>query len=190
MYAIVEIAGVQYRVEKDMKLKVPLMKMEPGKTVDFERVLLLEDDKGNVTIGDPLVKNTSVSAKIVDHGKDKKVIVFKKKRRKGYQKKRGHRQNFSMVEITAIGAAKKTTEKATATADKPAAAAKQASKPETKTTKTADAAKKPATKKAAAKPKTTTKTTSTKTTAAKKAPAKKTTTAKKTTPSKKDVKED
>ena len=135
MYAIVEIAGKQYRVEKDMKLKLPLLETAPGKTVDFDRVLLLEDDKGNVTLGTPTVKDTSVSAKIVEHGKDKKIIVFKKKRRKGYQKKRGHRQDFSMVEITAIGASKKAkkTEK-TATAESKAETAAKAA-PKTATNK-------------------------------------------------------
>ncbi len=107
MYAIVEIAGKQFRVAKDMKIKVPLLDTEPGKSVDFDRVLLFEDDKGEVKLGKPVIGDTSVSARVIEHGRDPKVIVFKKKRRKGYQKKQGHRQNFSLIEITGIGAAKK-----------------------------------------------------------------------------------
>ena len=76
MYAIVEISGKQYRVNKDMKLKVPRQDSDPGKKVGFDRVLLLEDEKGKTTIGNPLVKNMLVNATIVEHGRDKKVIIF------------------------------------------------------------------------------------------------------------------
>jgi large subunit ribosomal protein L21 len=124
MYAIVEIAGKQFRVSKDMKLKVPLLESEPGKKVGFDRVLLVEDDKGNATIGNPVVKSMQVSATVLEHGREKKVIVFKKKRRKGYQKTRGHRQGYSVIEINAIGAsAAKTT--APAAKKKPATAEKK-----------------------------------------------------------------
>ncbi|MEE9118128.1 MAG: 50S ribosomal protein L21, partial [Calditrichia bacterium] len=92
MYAIVEISGKQFRVQKDMRLRVPQQESEPGKKIGFDRVLLVEDDNGNTTIGNPLVKNTQVAATVIEHGRDKKVIVFKKKRRKGYKKKQGHRQ--------------------------------------------------------------------------------------------------
>jgi large subunit ribosomal protein L21 len=167
MYAIVEIAGKQFRVAKDMQIKVPHLEGDEGTKVDFDRVFMVEDDKGNVTIGKPLVGNTSVSAKIVEHGREKKIIVFKKKRRKGHQKKNGHRQGFSLIEITGIGAAKKApVKKAAATSEtavkeKPAA---KTAKAETIPAKKAPAKAKPAeTKKAEiaeAKP-------------AKKAPAKK-----------------
>jgi len=103
MYAIVEISGKQFRVKKDMKLRVPLQETEPGEKIGFDRVLFLEDEKGNTIIGSPLVKNTQVSATVVKHDRDKKVIVFKKKRRKGYQKKNGHRQDYSLIEINSIG---------------------------------------------------------------------------------------
>ncbi len=108
MYAIVEIAGKQFRVAKDMKIKVPLLDTKAGESIDFERVLLFENDKGEVTIGTPILGDTNVSARVIEHGRDRKVIVFKKKRRKGYKKKQGHRQGFSLIEITGIGAAKKT----------------------------------------------------------------------------------
>ncbi len=104
MYAIVEISGKQYRVSKDLKLKVPRLDSEPGKKVGFDRILLLEDDKGKTTVGSPLIKNMLVNATVVEHGRDKKVIIFKKKRRKGYEKIQGHRQGFSIIEINTIGA--------------------------------------------------------------------------------------
>ena len=94
MYAIVEISGKQFRVQKDMKLRVPKQETEPGKKIGFDHVLMVEDDKGNTTIGDPIVKNTQVAATVIEHGREKKVIVFKKKRRKGYQKTQGHRQDY------------------------------------------------------------------------------------------------
>jgi len=190
MYAIVEIAGKQYRVTKDMKLKVPLLAAEAGKKVDFDRVLLVEDDKGAVAIGDPTVKNTSVNATVIEHGRAKKIIVFKKKRRKGYQRKRGHRQDYTVVEINAIGAAKakpKETEKKPAAAQaKPAPVKKAAKTGKTTAAKKATTApKKPAateskkttTKKTAAKPvaktATTKKTTTKKTSGTAKKPVKK-----------------
>lgn len=154
MYAIVEISGKQFRVQKDMRLRVPQQESEPGKKIGFDRVLMVEDDKGNTTIGNPLVKNTQVAATLVEHGRDKKVIVFKKKRRKGYQKKQGHRQGYSVIEINTIGAP---------TVKMPVPAAKAsapAAKKEVKITKKA-AVKKTTT--VAAKP----KTAGTKTTAAK-----------------------
>jgi large subunit ribosomal protein L21 len=184
MYAIVEIAGKQFRVAKDMKIKVPLLDGDAGAKVDFDRVFMVEDDKGNVTLGKPLVGNTSVSAEIVEHGREKKIIVFKKKRRKGYQKKNGHRQDFSLIEITGIGAAKKAPAKASsaATKDKPAAKAVKAeakpakkapAKAEEKTTAEAAPAKKAPAKKAAAPKATAEKKPAAKTAAAKKPAAKK-----------------
>ena len=103
MYAIVKIAGKQFRVEKDMKVKVPLLHSEVGENVSFDQVLLLGTD-GEVKVGQPLVKGAKVDAKVVEHGRDKKVIVFKKKRRKGYQVKNGHRQQFTKIHIEKISA--------------------------------------------------------------------------------------
>ena len=103
MYAIVEIGGKQFRVSKDMKLRVPLLKTEAGKKVGFDQVLLVDDGNGKTTIGNPIIKNMLVNATVIEHNRDKKIIVFKKKRRKGYQKKQGHRQGFSVIEINTIG---------------------------------------------------------------------------------------
>jgi large subunit ribosomal protein L21 len=163
MYAIVEISGKQFRVHKDMKLRVPLQELEPGKKIGFDRVLLIEDDKGNTTIGNPLVKNTQVAATVIEHGRDKKVIVFKKKRRKGYQKSQGHRQDFSLIEINSIGAP----------TIKQAAPATKAAAPKVAEVKDATAEKKEAlaTKETAFKKKATT-TAKPKTTAVKSAAAK------------------
>lgn len=103
MYAIVEFKGKQYRVEKDQVLKVAYLgeEIEPGTEVDIERVLLFKNDE-DTQIGHPTVENARVKCEVVSHGRDKKVIVFKKKRRKGYQKKQGHRQNFTMIKIKEI----------------------------------------------------------------------------------------
>jgi len=128
MYAIVEIAGKQYRVEKDEQLQVPLLEAEAGSKVVFDRVLLYNDDKGKVTIGNPVVDKMKVSATVVEHGRGKKIIVFKKKRRKGYQKKNGHRQDFSVVKIDNIAAQKAAPKKAAtekAAAEKPEATAEK-----------------------------------------------------------------
>ncbi len=101
MYAIVEIAGDQYRVNPAEKIFVPLLDAEVGATLNFENVLLLADEK-DIKIGTPNVNGASVSAKVLRHSKDDKVIVFKKKRRKGYRVKRGHRQQYTEIEITKI----------------------------------------------------------------------------------------
>lgn len=101
MFAIVEIAGKQFRVEQNSMLKVPFLNTEVGGSVEFDRVLLLNDGQ-EVKVGRPLVENAKVSAKVVEHGRDKKVIVFKKKRRKGYKVKNGHRQNYTRIKIENI----------------------------------------------------------------------------------------
>ena len=101
MYAIVDIYGKQFRVEKNLILKVPFISEEVGKSVNFEKIILVMDDK-KIKVGQPLVKGAKVSAKILEHGREKKVTVFKKKRRKGYQVKNGHRQNFTKIQIENI----------------------------------------------------------------------------------------
>jgi len=101
MYAIVEIAGQQFKVEEGKKIFVHRLKAENGKTVEFDQVLLIED-KGKVTVGEPVIKDAVVEAKVLEHLKGDKVIVFKKKRRKGYRVKNGHRQYFTQVEIVSI----------------------------------------------------------------------------------------
>ncbi|MCH6236178.1 50S ribosomal protein L21 [Cognataquiflexum rubidum] len=101
MYAIVNIAGKQFKVTKDQHVYAPLLQGEAGASVEFDQVLLAEAD-GAVSIGAPTIAGAKVSGKILDHVKGGKVIVFKKKRRKGYKKKNGHRQDFTKVLIESI----------------------------------------------------------------------------------------
>jgi large subunit ribosomal protein L21 len=101
MYAIVEIAGQQFKVEKGNKLFVHRLENEEGSEVSFDKVLLL-DHEDNVTVGTPVVKDASVSVKVIKHCKGDTVLVFKKKRRKGYQKLNGHRQYLTEIEIQDI----------------------------------------------------------------------------------------
>ena len=103
MYAIVEIAGQQFKVSKDQKVFVHRLDTEEGKNVSFSKVLLL-DNNGAITLGAPAIDGASVEAKVLQHLKGDKVIVFKKKRRKGYKKKNGHRQSLTQIEIVSISA--------------------------------------------------------------------------------------
>jgi large subunit ribosomal protein L21 len=103
MYAIVEIAGQQFKVEKGKKVFVHRLQEAEGSEVKFENVLLIEDEN-NVNVGTPAVEGASVSAKVLQHCKGDKVLVFKKKRRKGYKKLNGHRQYFTEIEIQDINA--------------------------------------------------------------------------------------
>jgi len=99
MYAVVEIAGTQVKVSPSDKIFVPKMKSEVGSSVKFDKVILTGDDKKS-TIGAPFVKGAFVEAKILRHVKDDTVIVLKKKKRKGYRVRNGHRQQFTEIEIT------------------------------------------------------------------------------------------
>lgn len=101
MYAIVDIAGQQFKVEKDQKVFVHRQEGEVGAELSFEKVLLVDKD-GKVTIGMPEVKNAKVTAKILSHAQGDKVIIFKKNRRKGYKLKKGHRQSFTQIQIEEI----------------------------------------------------------------------------------------
>ena len=133
MYAIVDIAGQQFKVEKDQKLYVHRLAAEEGSKVDFDRVLLI-DDSGNVNIGAPAINGAQVSATVLNHLKGDKVIVFKKKRRKGYQKLNGHRQYLTEIQINDIkasGAKKAAPAKAKEEAPKTEAAAPKAEAPKT-----------------------------------------------------------
>lgn len=103
MYAIVEIAGQQFKVSKDLKVYVHRLANEEGSKVSFDKVLLL-DDNGNVTLGAPAIEGASVEAKVLQHLKGDKVIVFKKKRRKGFKKRNGHRQYLTQIVIEGISA--------------------------------------------------------------------------------------
>ena len=113
MYAIVEIAGQQFKISKDLKVYVHRLANEEGSKVSFDKVLLL-DDNGNVTLGAPAIEGASVEAKVLQHLKGDKVIIFKKKRRKGYKKRNGHRQYLTQILIEGIVAtgAKKAAPKA------------------------------------------------------------------------------
>jgi large subunit ribosomal protein L21 len=101
MYAIVNIAGQQFKVAKDQQIFVHRLQGDEGASIEFDDVLLAEND-GKFQVGTPSLKDAKVSAKIVSHLKGDKVIIFKKKRRKGYKKKNGHRQQFTKIEITGI----------------------------------------------------------------------------------------
>ncbi len=101
MYAIVDIAGKQIKVSKDQEVITPKLSAEPGATVEFDQVLLI-DNEGKVQVGTPVLSKAKISAKVLAHGKGDKVVVFKKKRRKGYRVKNGHRQEFSKVVIESI----------------------------------------------------------------------------------------
>ena len=118
MFAIVEIAGLQYKVEQDQKLFVNRLKGDKGGKVSFDKVLLTVN--GSTTIGAPAVSGITVDAEIINHLKADKVIIFKKKRSKGYEKKNGHRQSLTQIQITGItgfDGAKKTAKKETAKAE-------------------------------------------------------------------------
>ena len=101
MYAIVEIAGKQFKVEKDQKLYVHRLKEDEGKKVTFDKILMI-DNKDEVSLGKPLISGAQVGAKILKHLKADKIIVFKKKRRKGYRVKNGHRQLLTQIQISDI----------------------------------------------------------------------------------------
>ena len=103
MYAIVEIAGQQFKVEKGRKLYVHRPAGDEGSSLSFDKILLTDND-GQVKVGTPVVEGAAVSATILKHLKDDKVIVFKKKRRKGYQVKNGHRQCLTQIQIDEIKA--------------------------------------------------------------------------------------
>ena len=127
MYAIVEIAGQQFKIEKDQQIFVHRLDAKEGSKVAFDKVLLINND-GKINIGAPVITGAKVTAKVLEHLKGDKVIVFKKKRRKGYKVKNGHRQKLTEVLIQEIGkkaTPKKVTSK-TATAEKAKATTKKA----------------------------------------------------------------
>lgn len=114
MFAIVDIAGFQEKVEEGMKLRVPSLADKEGATVTFDNVLLVAKSDSDVSIGTPAVSGASVEAKILNHGKGDKVRVFKMKRRKRYRRDHGHRQGYTEIEVTKIkatGAAKAASKK-------------------------------------------------------------------------------
>jgi len=118
MYAIVEIAGQQFKVEEGKKIFVHRLEVENEKEIEFDQVLLIEDE-GKIIIGEPTIKDAVVEGKILEQVRGDKVIVFKKKRKKGYRIRNGHRQYFTQVQIVSIKA--KTTKKAVKKEEAPVA---------------------------------------------------------------------
>jgi len=102
MYAVFQTGGKQFRVEPGERVRIPTLAAEPGSKVTFDRVLLASKDGSAVSVGVPLVKGASVTAEVLRHGRDKKVIIFKRKRRKGYRLKKGHRQGFTEVRVSEV----------------------------------------------------------------------------------------
>ncbi len=136
MYAIVKIAGKQYKVSKGDKINTPSLDSKPGTNVTFDNILATDDGK-KTTFGNPFVRNTTVTAKVLEHGRTKKLLVYKKKRRKGFECKNTHRQGFTMLAIEKI-TTKKPAAKKTSTKTKAKTPAKKVTKKVTakKSTKT------------------------------------------------------
>ncbi len=103
MYAVIQTGGKQYKVTQGSRLKVERLPAEVGDEIELSEVLMVVDG-GQVKVGRPFLDSVAVKAQVLEHGKGKKVIVFKKKRRKGYKKKRGHRQHYTTIQIEAIEA--------------------------------------------------------------------------------------
>ena len=104
MYAIVDFKGAQFKVEKDLKLKVPFLSdLEIGDSLELDKVLMLKDED-DIIIGQPTVENAKVTAEVINEGRDRKVVIFKKRRRKDSKVKRGFRRDFTRVRITKIAA--------------------------------------------------------------------------------------
>ena len=133
MYALIEFAGKQFRIEEGSSIKVPYVDGKVGTKVTIDKVLYLDDGK-NKMVGTPLVSGVKIGGEIISHGRERKVVVFKFKRRKGYQKKNTHRQEYSMLKFGKLGKVKKSPSR----------------KSETKSTETKTAPKKAVPKKAAA----------------------------------------
>ena len=117
MYALVNISGTQIKIEEGVNTRIPLQKNKIGSKIKLDNVLLFDDGK-NKKIGNPYIKSLSFDAKIISHNEDKKILVYKKKRRKGYEKKLGHKQKFSVIKVDKLLV--KTTKKSTATTKKKA----------------------------------------------------------------------
>ena len=101
MFAVFKSGGKQFRAEPGGQLRIPTIQAEPGDSVTFDEVLLASAD-GEVTVGAPTIDGAKVTAEVIRHGRDRKVIVFKRKRRKGYRKKQGHRQGFTEIRVEEV----------------------------------------------------------------------------------------
>ena len=150
MYALIEFAGKQFKVEEGNSIKVPYIDDKVGSKITIDKILYVDDGK-NKMVGDPLVKGIKINGEIESHGRERKVVVFKFKRRKGYQKKNTHRQEYSMLKIGKLGKVTKT----------------QTNTVKTKTIDTKGVSKKTTTKKTTAKKTEAKKSTAKKTTAKK-----------------------
>ena len=104
MYAVIETGGKQHKVTEGELLKIDKLNADPGTEVVFDKVMMVRTDDNGLKIGDPYVVNASVKAEVVNQGRHKKIIVFKYKRKKNYQRKQGHRQQYTAVRITSIAA--------------------------------------------------------------------------------------
>lgn len=105
MYAVFRTGGKQFRAELGVRIRIPALPAEPGESVVFDQVLIAGDGDISVQVGNPTVDGASVTAEVLRHGRDKKIIVFKRKRRKGYRKKQGHRQDFTEIRIDEVALA-------------------------------------------------------------------------------------
>ena len=101
-YAVFQTGGKQFRAEPGARLRIPSLEIEPGETVTFDEVLVAGDGEDTVHVGTPRVDGASVKAEVLRHGRADKIIVFKRKRRKGYRRKQGHRQNFTEIRIDEV----------------------------------------------------------------------------------------
>ena len=141
MYALVEYSGKQFMLKEGEEIKIPYLDQKVGSKISFDNVLLFNDGKSD-KIGNPYVKSLNCQGKILSHGKDKKVIVFKKKRRKGYHKKNGHRQQYTLVKVDKFSKSTKKTATSTAAkskaSDKTTKATAKKSSPKKTTKKTTD----------------------------------------------------
>jgi large subunit ribosomal protein L21 len=105
MYAVFQTGGKQFRAEPGARIRIPSLDLEPGASVVFDQVLLAGDGDKQVQVGAPTLSGATVKAEVLRHGRDKKVIVFKRKRRKGYRKKQGHRQGFTEIRVDEVALA-------------------------------------------------------------------------------------
>lgn len=102
MYAVFKTGGKQFRAEPGARIRIPTLEVEPGDSITFDHVLIAGDGEETVHVGTPVVDGASVKAEVLRHGRGDKVIVFKRKRRKGYRKKQGHRQNFTEIRVDSV----------------------------------------------------------------------------------------
>ncbi|PID57888.1 50S ribosomal protein L21 [candidate division KSB3 bacterium] len=104
MYAVIETGGKQHKVTEGEIIRVDTLHADPGAEVVFDKVMLVKTDDDVIKVGHPYVDNASVTAEVIEQGKAKKIIVFKYKRKKNYQRKQGHRQRYTAIKIKAIAA--------------------------------------------------------------------------------------